>query len=165
MLILSQYVEHTYAAELLADGGGGVGYLLKERVGDVGDFVDAVRRVAEGGMAMDPEVVAQLVARARSSALDDLTRASARCWTLMAEGRSNAAIAARCSSPRARSRSTSRDLREAGAAGLRGGPPPRARGAGVPARRAEDGRRRRRDFGALRVSYPLHNRTVVKSRS
>ena len=57
VLVLSQYVEHTYAAELLADGVGGVGYLLKERVGDVRDFLEAVRRVAEGGMAMDPEVV------------------------------------------------------------------------------------------------------------
>ena len=63
VLVLSQYVEHTYAAELLADGVGGVGYLLKERVGDVRDFLEAVRRVAEGGMAMDPEVVRQLVVR------------------------------------------------------------------------------------------------------
>ncbi len=62
MLILSQYVEQTYASELLADGTGGVGYLLKDRVSDVRDFVDAVRRVAGGGMALDPEAVSQLVA-------------------------------------------------------------------------------------------------------
>jgi len=94
VLVLSQYVEHTYAAELLADGGGGVGYLLKERVGDVRDFLDAVRRVAEGGMAMDPEVVRQLVVR-RSGPLDDLTPRELAVLELMAEGRSNAAIAAR----------------------------------------------------------------------
>ena len=63
MLIVSQYVEQTYAAELLADGRGGVGYLLKDRIMDVDDFVDAVRRVAGGGTALDPEVVAQLFAR------------------------------------------------------------------------------------------------------
>ena len=94
VLVLSQYVEHTYAAELLADGGGGVGYLLKERVGDVRDFLDAVRRVAEGGMAMDPEVVRQLVVR-RSRPLDDLTPREREVLEVMAEGRSNAAIAAR----------------------------------------------------------------------
>ena len=94
VLVLSQYVEHTYAAELLADGGGGVGYLLKERVGEVRDFLDAVRRVAEGGMAMDPEVVRQLVVR-RSGPLDELTPREREVLELMAEGRSNAAIAAR----------------------------------------------------------------------
>ena len=94
VLVLSQYVEHTYAAELLADGDGGVGYLLKERVGDVRDFLDAVRRVAAGGMAMDPEVVRQLVVR-RSGPLDDLTPRELAVLELMAEGRSNAAVAAR----------------------------------------------------------------------
>jgi DNA-binding NarL/FixJ family response regulator len=94
VLVLSQYVEHTYAGELLADGGGGVGYLLKERVGDVRDFLDAVRRVAEGGMAMDPEVVRQLVVR-RSGPLDELTPREREVLELMAEGRSNAAVAAR----------------------------------------------------------------------
>jgi DNA-binding NarL/FixJ family response regulator len=93
VLVLSQYVEQTYAAELLADGGGGVGYLLKERVGEVRDFVDAVRRVADGGMAMDPEVVRQLVVR-RSGPLDDLTPRELAVLELMAEGRSNAAVAA-----------------------------------------------------------------------
>ncbi|HVN62257.1 MAG TPA: response regulator transcription factor [Gaiellaceae bacterium] len=94
VLVLSQYVEHTYAAELLADGAGGVGYLLKERVGDVRDFIEAVRRVAEGGMAMDPEVVRQLVVR-RSGTVDELTPRELAVLELMAEGRSNAAIAAR----------------------------------------------------------------------
>ena len=94
VLVLSQYVEHTYAAELLADGVGGVGYLLKERVGDVRDFIEAVRRVAEGGMAMDPEVVRQLVVR-RSGTVDELTPREREVLELMAEGRSNAAIAAR----------------------------------------------------------------------
>jgi len=94
VLVLSQYVEHTSAAELLADGAGGVGYLLKERVGDVRDFIEAVRRVAEGGMAMDPEVVRQLVVR-RSGTVDELTPREREVMELMAEGRSNAAIAAR----------------------------------------------------------------------
>jgi len=94
VLVLSQYVEHTYAAELLADGAGGVGYLLKERVGDVRDFIEAVRRVAAGGMAMDPEVVRQLVVR-RSGTVDELTPRELAVLELMAEGRSNAAIAAR----------------------------------------------------------------------
>ena len=65
ILVVSQYVELTYAAELLSDGRGGVGYLLKDRIMDVRDFVDAVRRVAEGGTALDPEVVAQLFSRRR----------------------------------------------------------------------------------------------------
>ena len=94
VLIVSQYVEQTYATELLADGRGGVGYLLKDRIGDVRDFVDAVRRVAEGGTAMDPEVVAQLVARrGRDVTLADLTPREREVLELMAEGRSNAAIA------------------------------------------------------------------------
>jgi DNA-binding NarL/FixJ family response regulator len=74
VLVLSQYVERTYAAELLSDGRGGVGYLLKDRVADVREFVDAVRRVAEGGTAMDPEAVAQLLGgRGDDSPLDELT--------------------------------------------------------------------------------------------
>lgn len=92
VLVLSQYVEQTYAAELLADGGGGVGYLLKERVADTRDFVDAVRRVAEGGTALDPEVVRQLVAR--RGPLAELTPREREVLGLMAEGRSNAGIAA-----------------------------------------------------------------------
>jgi DNA-binding NarL/FixJ family response regulator len=92
VLVLSQYVEQTYAAELLADGRGGVGYLLKERVADPRDFVDAVRRVGEGGTALDPEVVRQLVAR--SGSLGELTPREREVLGLMAEGRSNSGIAA-----------------------------------------------------------------------
>jgi len=95
VLIVSQYVEETYATELLADGRGGVGYLLKDRIADVRDFVDAVERVAAGGTAMDPEVVAQLVTRNRHAdgPLDELTPREREVLGLMAEGRSNAAIA------------------------------------------------------------------------
>ncbi|HZV75645.1 MAG TPA: response regulator transcription factor [Conexibacter sp.] len=96
VLIVSQYVEETYAAELLADGKGGVGYLLKDRIADVREFVDAVERVAGGGTAMDPEVVAQLVTRHRHAdgPLDQLTPREREVLELMAEGRSNGAIAA-----------------------------------------------------------------------
>jgi DNA-binding NarL/FixJ family response regulator len=95
ILVVSQYVEHTYAAELLAGAGqsGGIGYLLKDRVMDVADFVDAVRRVGEGGTALDPEVVSQLLGRRRASAVDDLTPREREVLELMAEGRSNAGIA------------------------------------------------------------------------
>ena len=97
VLVLSQYVEQLYARELLADRSGGVGYLLKDRVFNVDQFVDAVRQVAAGGTAMDPEVVAQLLTR--RSAFDDplttLTPREKEVLGLMAEGRSNAAIAAR----------------------------------------------------------------------
>ena len=95
VLIVSQYVEDTYAAELLADGRGGVGYLLKDRIADVREFVDAVERVAGGGTAMDPEVVAQLLTRHRRAdgPLDELTPRERDVLELMAEGRSNAAIA------------------------------------------------------------------------
>jgi DNA-binding NarL/FixJ family response regulator len=97
VLILSQYVEPAYTAELLASGEGGVGYLLKERVGEVRAFLDAVKRVAEGGTALDREVVAELV-RSRDSAGDDRTLATLtlrerEVLALMAEGRTNAAIA------------------------------------------------------------------------
>lgn len=94
VLVVSQYIEQTYAAELLAEAGaGGVGYLLKDRVIDVADFVDAVRRVAGGGTALDPEVVAQLVGGKRDSRLDALSPREREVLALMAEGRSNAAIA------------------------------------------------------------------------
>lgn len=94
VLIVSQYVEETYAAELLADGQGGVGYLLKDRIADVREFVEAVERVAAGGTAMDPEVVAQLITRRGSDGpLDDLTPREREVLELMAEGRSNGAIA------------------------------------------------------------------------
>ncbi len=94
ILIVSQYVEHAYAGELLADGRGGVGYLLKDRIMDVGEFVEAVRRVAGGGTALDPEVVAQLITRRRrSDPLERLTPRELEVLGLMAEGRSNAGIA------------------------------------------------------------------------
>lgn len=97
LLVLSQYVEPVYTSELLAaEGGGGVGYLLKERVGDVRAFLDAVQRVAGGGTALDREVVAELVtgrAASGTSSLDDLTPREREVLALMAEGRSNAAIA------------------------------------------------------------------------
>jgi DNA-binding NarL/FixJ family response regulator len=96
VLVLSQYVERTFAAELLSDGRGGVGYLLKDRVADVREFVDAVRRVAEGGTAMDPEAVAQLLGgRTGDSPLDELTPREREVLELMAEGRTNHAIAER----------------------------------------------------------------------
>ncbi|HEX6418802.1 MAG TPA: response regulator transcription factor [Acidimicrobiales bacterium] len=94
VLVFSQYVETRYAAELLADRSDGVGYLLKDRVAHVADFVDAVRRVAAGGTALDPEVVSQLVgASRRTDGLDRLTPREREVLGLMAEGRSNAAIA------------------------------------------------------------------------
>jgi DNA-binding NarL/FixJ family response regulator len=94
VLMVSQYVEQTYAAELLAEGRGGVGYLLKDRIMDVGDFVDAVQRVARGGTALDPDVVAQLVSRGGDDGpLSELTPREREVLGLMAEGRSNAGIA------------------------------------------------------------------------
>lgn len=93
VLLLSQYVEERYATELLSANTGGVGYLLKERVANLGDFADSVRRVASGGTALDPEVVSQLLLRRRRGPLDRLTNRERDVLTLMAEGRSNAAIA------------------------------------------------------------------------
>ena len=93
VLILSQYVEQTYAAELLADGTGGVGYLLKDRVSDVREFVEAVRRVAAGGMALDPEAVSQLVAGHEDGPLAQLSTRERAVLALMAEGRTNHGIA------------------------------------------------------------------------
>jgi DNA-binding NarL/FixJ family response regulator len=94
VLVLSQYVERQYATELLADRGGGVGYLLKDRVADVRDFLDALRRVANGGTALDPEVVAQLMVRRRvDDRLAALTPREHEVLALMAEGRTNAGIA------------------------------------------------------------------------
>jgi DNA-binding NarL/FixJ family response regulator/class 3 adenylate cyclase len=96
VLVLSQYVEPAYAMELLADSAEGVGYLLKDRVADVDEFVAAVRRVAEGGSALDPALVTQLVGRRRrEDPLDDLTPREREVLELMAEGRSNQGIAQR----------------------------------------------------------------------
>ena len=95
VLVLSQHVEAIYARDLLASGQGAVGYLLKDRVADVDDFVAAVTRVAGGGTVLDPEVVAGLVSGAGGRPLDRLTDREREVLTLMAEGRSNAAIAAR----------------------------------------------------------------------
>jgi DNA-binding NarL/FixJ family response regulator len=94
IVILSQYVEQTYARELLAGGEGGVGYLLKDRVADPAQFVESVRRVAEGGTALDPEAVAQLLGGSdRGGHLELLTPREREVLTLMAEGRSNSGIA------------------------------------------------------------------------
>ncbi|GAA2976543.1 response regulator transcription factor [Streptomyces lactacystinicus] len=93
VLLLSQFVEERYAADLLATNTSGVGYLLKQRVANVDDFVDALQRVAEGGTALDPEVVAQLLVRRHRDPLEKLTPRERDVLALMAEGRSNAAIA------------------------------------------------------------------------
>ena len=93
VLVLSQYVERLYARELLASGQGGVGYLLKDRVADVREFVDGVRRVASGGTVIDPEVIAALMARRPEAPVERLTPREREVLSLMAEGRSNAAIA------------------------------------------------------------------------
>jgi DNA-binding NarL/FixJ family response regulator len=94
VLVVSAYVEDSYATELLSDGTGGIGYLLKDRVGKVQDFLDALRRVAAGGAAMDAEVISQLLVRRRAD--DPLSRLTARereVLALMAEGRANGVIA------------------------------------------------------------------------
>jgi DNA-binding NarL/FixJ family response regulator len=96
VLVLSQYVEQLYARELLAQGNGGIGYLLKDRVFDGAQFVGMVRQVAAGGTAMDPEVIARLLARnSGDGALASLSPREREVLGLMAEGRSNAAIAQR----------------------------------------------------------------------
>jgi len=94
VLVLSQYVEAAYAMELLAESAEGVGYLLKDRVSDVNEFADAVRRVGEGGSALDPTIVSQLVGRRRrDDPIDQLTPRERVVLGLMAEGRSNSGIA------------------------------------------------------------------------
>ena len=96
VLVLSQYVEPHHAVQLLQDGAGGVGYLLKDRVADVNEVVDALRRVAAGGSVIDPEVVAQLVGRRRTrDPVQELTGRERQVLALMAEGRSNQAIGER----------------------------------------------------------------------
>jgi DNA-binding NarL/FixJ family response regulator len=93
VLVLSQHLEPTYMLELVGDDASGVGYLLKDRVRDVAEFVDAVERVAAGGTAFDPKVVNSLVAGRRRSRLDELTSRERAVLSLIAEGRSNRAIA------------------------------------------------------------------------
>jgi DNA-binding NarL/FixJ family response regulator len=94
VLVLSQYVEEGYALDLVTEGGGGVGYLLKDRVADVDRFLESVRQVAEGGTALDPEVVSRLLGRRRRrDPLEAVTPREREVLELMAEGRSNAAIA------------------------------------------------------------------------
>ncbi|MDI2099012.1 response regulator [Ruicaihuangia caeni] len=94
VLVLSQYVEERYASELVTSSGGALGYLLKDRVADVGDFLDAVDRIAAGATVLDPEVVAQLLSRrARDERMQRLTEREASVLALIAEGRSNQAIA------------------------------------------------------------------------
>lgn len=96
VVVLSQYVESGYAMRLLEQGSAGRGYLLKDRVGDLHGFADAIRRVGDGGSVVDPEVVGALVARRRPAGpLDELTDRERECLALMAEGRSNAAICER----------------------------------------------------------------------
>ena len=96
VLVLSQYVEAEYALELIADNAAGVGYLLKDRVANVEEFTDAVRRVADGGSALDPAIVSRLVGRSRrDNPIDTLTAREREVLTLMAEGLSNSAVAAR----------------------------------------------------------------------
>ncbi|WP_242888632.1 response regulator transcription factor [Actinomadura litoris] len=95
VLVLSQYVEREYARELLSDGRGGIGYLLKDRVSRVAEFTDGLRRVAAGGTAMDPEVISQLLVRREDDALARLSPREHEVLALMAEGHDNAAIACR----------------------------------------------------------------------
>jgi len=95
VLVLSQYVEEEYATELIADRAEGVGYLLKDRVADVDAFVDAIRRVGQGGSALDPEVVSLMLGRRRDEPLSELTPREREVLALMAEGLSNRAIAER----------------------------------------------------------------------
>lgn len=93
VLVLSQYVEQSYASELLGGGAKGVGYLLKDRIGRVDEFLDALERVAAGGTALDPEVVTELMTRRRGTPLDTLTAREREVLHLMAEGRDNTTIA------------------------------------------------------------------------
>lgn len=93
VLVLSQYVEERYASELIGENAQAVGYLLKERVADVADFLDALRRVAAGGTVIDPEVIAQILGRRQAGPVDELTGREQEVMALVAEGRTNRAIA------------------------------------------------------------------------
>lgn len=107
VLVLSQYVEESYAAELLAGGAGGVGYLLKDRVGRVDEFLDALERVAAGGTALDPEVVTELLTRRAESPSTPSPRASARSWPSWPRATTTRPSPRPSSSPNAPSTSTS----------------------------------------------------------
>ncbi len=134
VLVLSQYLEEEYALELLGDDAAGVGYLLKDRVSDLDRFSDAIRRVAEGGSALDPEVVSQMLGRRRvEDPLEELTPREREVLGLMAEGRSNQGDRRRAGDlgPR-RGEARDQHLLQAQPAAGRRGPPPRAGGAGVP---------------------------------
>jgi DNA-binding NarL/FixJ family response regulator len=97
VLVISSYVEDRYASQLLSEGNGAVGYLLKDRVGKVEDFLDALKRVAEGGTAMDPEVISQLLVRRKANdPLRTLTTREREVLALMAEGHNNSTIARLC---------------------------------------------------------------------
>jgi DNA-binding NarL/FixJ family response regulator len=148
VLILSQYVEPVYTAELLAGGEGGVGYLLKERVGDIPAFLDAIRRVAAGGTALDREVVAELVGERRAapeSPLDSLSPREREVLSLMGRGphQQRDRRGARCH-PRRGREARLQHLRQVEPPGCRRRPPPRPRRARLPARR------RRRLGGSVR---------------
>ena len=136
VLVLSQYVEVSYADDLLADRAGAVGYLLKDRVAAVAEFLDALDRVASGGTVLDPEVVAQLlVRRRRDDPLRELTPREREVLALMAEGRSNANIARTLVvSDGAVEKHVAQHLRQADAAARRRTAPPGARRPGLPER-------------------------------
>ena len=133
ILILSQYVEERYASDLLSSGTVGVGYLLKDRVADVQEFVAAAERVAAGGTVIDPEVVAQLLGRGRDEPLDALTPREREVLGLMAEGHSNARDrGAPGHQPQRRREARPQGVHQARAARDRAPPPPRARGPDLP---------------------------------
>ena len=136
VLVLSQYIETRYAARLLEGNAAGVGYLLKDRVADVADFVAALTRVADGGTALDPEVVSQLFRASRhADGLATLTRRERDVLALMAEGRSNAGIsAALVISGGSGGKARGQHLRQARAAAVRRRQPPRAGRAALPGR-------------------------------
>ena len=132
VLVLSQWVEERYATELISGRPHGVGYLLKDRVADMAEFLDALARVADGGSALDPEVVAQLLARSRHP-LGELTPREREVLALMAEGRSNAAIADDARGRRRRGREAHQQhLHQAGAGARRPRPSAGPRRAALP---------------------------------
>jgi DNA-binding NarL/FixJ family response regulator len=136
VLVFSQYIETWYAARLLAAGAAGVGYLLKDRVANVATFTDALARVAAGGTAFDPEVVTQLVRHGhRREDLRSLTAREREVLGLMAQGRTNAAIAQTLTVSLGTVEARGRHLRQARPPGIGGRQPPRARRPRLPAGR------------------------------